>query len=150
MDGTGPVIFPQAASNYHIAIRHRNHLGVMTRSPIMMNDTSTVLDFTLLGANTYGTNACTPLVGTPAKQGLWAGDVTGDGIVKYTGSSNDRDPILQSIGGVVPTNTTVGYHASDVNMDGTVKYTGTLNDRDMILQNVGGVVPTNVRVEQMP
>jgi hypothetical protein len=26
------------------------------------------------------------------------------GTVKYTGSGNDRDPILQNIGGVVPTN----------------------------------------------
>jgi hypothetical protein len=70
--------------------------------------------------------------------------------VKYTGSMNDRDPILQSIGGAVPTNTITGYHTSDVNMDGTVKYTGTANDRDIILQNIGGMVPTNIRVEQVP
>jgi len=28
-----------------------------------------------------------------------------DGLVKYTGAGNDRDPILTNIGGVVPTNT---------------------------------------------
>ena len=32
-------------------------------------------------------------------------DTNLDGIVKYTGASNDRDPILVNIGGVVPTNT---------------------------------------------
>jgi hypothetical protein len=31
-------------------------------------------------------------------------DVNMDGTVKYTGQDNDRDPILQNIGGVVPTN----------------------------------------------
>ena len=30
-----------------------------------------------------------------------------DGVVKYTGAANDRDLILQSIGGTVPTNTRV-------------------------------------------
>jgi len=150
IDGTGPVLFSQTASSYHIAIRHRNHLGTMTRLPLVMNTNNTLLDLTLPMASTYGNDACVPLSGTPARQGLWAGDVTGDGIVKYTGSSNDRDPILQSIGGVVPTNTINGYHTGDVNMDGTVKYTGTMNDRDIILQNIGGVVPTNVKVEQMP
>lgn len=149
-DGSSPVFFSQAAGNYHIAIRHRNHLGVMTRTPLLMSTSNTVLDFTLPGSDTYGTDACAPLGGAPARQGLWAGDVTGDGTVKYTGAMNDRDPILQSIGGVVPTSTITGYHTSDVNLDGTVKYTGTLNDRDMILQNIGGIVPTNVRVEQVP
>ena len=73
-----------------------------------------------------------------------------DGVVKYTGSNNDRDPILVEIGGTVPTNTVAGYLASDVNMDGTVKYTGGQNDRDLILQNIGGTVPTATKAEQMP
>ena len=149
-DGTSPVFFPQAPSTYHIVIRHRNHLGVMTRTPVLMTTSNTTLDFTLPGSSTYGTDACALLGGTPAKQGLWAGDVTSDGTIKYTGSMNDRDPILQSIGGAVPTNTITGYHTSDVNMDGNVKYTGTANDRDIILQNIGGIIPTNIRVEQVP
>jgi hypothetical protein len=27
-----------------------------------------------------------------------------DGIVRYTGAGNDRDPILSNIGGAIPTN----------------------------------------------
>jgi len=34
-------------------------------------------------------------------------DANLDGQVKYTGASNDRDPILVNIGGTVPTNTRV-------------------------------------------
>ncbi|MBK9597233.1 MAG: hypothetical protein IPO60_02620 [Flavobacteriales bacterium] len=32
-------------------------------------------------------------------------DVNMDGVVKYVGSANDRDPILFAIGGTVPTDT---------------------------------------------
>jgi hypothetical protein len=31
-------------------------------------------------------------------------DVNMDGMTKYTGLNNDRDPVLQNIGGTVPTN----------------------------------------------
>jgi hypothetical protein len=56
---------------------------------------------------------------------LWCGDVNHDGQLKYTGIDNDRDPILMSIGGTVPTNEITGQYAqSDVNMDGSVKYAG--------------------------
>jgi hypothetical protein len=96
---------------------------------------------------TYGTDA-QKIVG--AVRMLWAGDVTTNGVIKYTGTANDRDPILSAIGGVVPTNTVSGYRREDVNLDGTTKYTGGSNDRDIILQNIGGVVPTNVRPAQLP
>ena len=73
-----------------------------------------------------------------------------DADLKYTGASNDRDPILVAVGGSVPTATTYGYRMEDVNMDGVTKYTGAGNDRDPILVNVGGSVPTSVRAEQLP
>jgi hypothetical protein len=71
-------------------------------------------------------------------------------LLSYTGSGNDRDPILVRIGGIVPTNAVTGYHPEDINLDGSVRYTGSANDRDIILQNIGGVVPTNTRLEQLP
>jgi hypothetical protein len=39
--------------------------------------------------------------------GYHAADVTLDGQVKYTGTGNDRDPILSNVGGTVPTATVV-------------------------------------------
>ena len=82
---------------------------------------------------------------------LWPGDATFNGQVKYAGDGNDRDLVLQGIGGAVPTNV-VGnaYDTRDVNLDGAIMYTGTNNDRDIILQTIGGVVPTNVRIAQLP
>ncbi len=77
-------------------------------------------------------------------------DVTLDQGLKYTGSNNDRDPILTAIGGSVPTAVLSGYFLTDLNMDGLVKYAGAANDRDLILVNVGGSVPTATRFAQLP
>lgn len=37
VDGTSPVAFSVPAGMYHVAIRHRNHLGVMTNAPVAIN-----------------------------------------------------------------------------------------------------------------
>ena len=146
--GNSEISFGVPPGNYHIAIRHRNHLGVMTAAPVALSATPTSIDFTDPATPTWGTNARKNVNGTMV---LWPGDVNFDGSVGYTGAGNDRDPILQAIGGTIATNTLTGiYSGSDVNLDGVVRYTGADNDRDIILQTIGGVVPTAVKVEQVP
>ncbi|MBK9629236.1 MAG: hypothetical protein IPO56_16480 [Flavobacteriales bacterium] len=76
---------------------------------------------------------------------LWAGDVSFNDDILYVGLGNDRDPVLITIGGSVPTATAIGYHLSDVTLDGMVKYVGPGNDRDPILVTIGGSTPTAVR-----
>jgi hypothetical protein len=149
-NGTSPLTFSLATGTYRIAMLHRNHLGAMTLNGVALSNAATTVDLSATGTATLGTEARRSISGTFPTQALWAGDVNFDGILKYTGTDNDRDPILSNIGGAVPTNTVTGYLNSDVNMDGIVKYTGTDNDRDPILQNIGGVVPTNVREAQLP
>ncbi len=147
-DGVSPLQFNDVApGSYHVAVLHRNHLGCMTLDGVPVSSTPGYVDFTLPYTLTYGTEARKPM---GIAQVLWAGDVTHDGTIKYTGASNDRDPILSIIGGTVPTATTAGYLGADVNMDGRAKYTGAANDRDIILQNIGGSVPTAIRVGQVP
>ena len=147
-DGTSPVSFQVPNGTYRMAIRHRNHLGAMTAAGVSLSAAPTTVDLTSASTPTFGTEA-QKIVGTART--LWAGDVTFNGTLLYTGSDNDRDPILQAIGGTIPTNAVTGqYRPEDVNLDGTVRYTGTGNDRDPILQNIGGVVPTASRVEQLP
>ncbi|MBX2973032.1 MAG: fibronectin type III domain-containing protein [Flavobacteriales bacterium] len=147
IDGTSPVGFCQPAGSYHIAVRHRNHLGAMTAQPVALSTAATAVDFSAPATATWGTNAQKSANGRTL---LWPGNTVSDAEVKYTGSTNDRDAILQRIGGTVPTNTVQGYHAEDVNLDGAVKYTGPDNDRDVILGTVGGTVPTNAVGEQLP
>lgn len=147
VDRVSPLRFPGFAGEYHVAVRHRNHLGTMTAGTYVLGTFVVSIDLTQTSTPVWGTQA-TKAQG--AFNYLWAGDVNADGQLKYTGVNNDRDPILSTIGGTVPTATLAGYHAADVGLDATVKYTGTGNDRDRILTNIGGTVPTVVRAQQLP
>jgi uncharacterized repeat protein (TIGR01451 family) len=147
-DGTSPVAFNAPAGNYRIALLHRNHLGVISAAPIMLGSTATVWDVRTTATALFGT-APTSVAGNTRL--LWPGDVNFNGQAKYTGTNNDRDLVLQAVGGTTPTNVlSTTYSGADVNMDGVVKYTGIDNDRDIILQTIGGVVPTTVRTQQVP
>jgi hypothetical protein len=146
-DGTSPLKFDIDQGSYYVAVRHRNHLGVMTATAQSFGSSAAVIDFADPSTNTYGSEALKNVDGTTV---LWTGNAFRDNKLAYTGTNNDRDLILTRIGGVVPTSVVTGYFAEDVNMDGRVLYTGTSNDRDLILTNIGGVVPTNVRAVQLP
>lgn len=149
MDGITFVTFNNIWTDwYHVAIRHRSHLGIM----LALGNYSTANELIDL---TSGFPPTWPIFSDSRKDVngtyvMWAGDVNFDGVIKYTGPNNDRDQILTNIGGTVPTNTNTGYYGTDVNMDSDVKYTGSENDRDIILQNIGGSVPTAIRQEQLP
>ncbi|MBS1583499.1 MAG: hypothetical protein JST66_14960 [Bacteroidetes bacterium] len=147
LDGTSSVVMQATPGNYYVALRHRNHLGAMTATAIALSGTAATVDLRSGSTATWGTEARKT---TGTVRCLWAGNVYRDGLVKYTGANNDRDPILSSIGGSVPTAVVTGYMKEDVNLSGTVKYTGAANDRDPILVNVGGSIPTAVRLQQLP
>ncbi len=148
LNGSAVFITTMPTGAYHVAVRHRNHLGVMTATPRSLSSTVQTVDFTSSATAAYGTNARANMNGTMV---LWPGDGNGNGVVRYTGNTNDRDPILSAIGGSVPTDVVSSvYDVRDVNMDGNLSYTGTNNDRDHVLQTIGGSAPTAVRVAQLP
>lgn len=147
LDGKSPVSLPAPNGTYHLAVKHRNHLGVMAASAHALNSTATTIDLRSASTSTWGTNA-RKTVG--ASRTMWSGEANGDSKVKFTGAGNDRDAVVIAMGGMIPTATVAGYHPADVNLDGVVKLTGTGNDRDPILMNVGSSSPTSVLVEQLP
>lgn len=146
-DGTSTLLITVDRPNAYIALRHRNHFGVMTAQALPMQSSTVVLDFTTASTLTYGTSARTSFLGVLL---CWAGNTNLDASLKYVGVDNDRDPILVAIGGSVPTNVISGYLLTDLDLDGTVKYTGAGNDRDLILTNIGGLNVNFVRNEQLP
>lgn len=151
LDGVNSLVAAASTGNYYVAVRHRNHLGIMTGAPVALSGTATTIDFRLAGTPVWGTQGRKDLGG--GYMGLWGGNVFRDGnvsLLKYTGTNNDRDPILSTIGGTTPNAVVSGYLREDVNLSGQVKYTGSANDRDPILVNVGSTVPTSVRAEQLP
>ena len=140
LDGTTPILKTFSPNNYYVAVRHRNHLGIMTKDAV---DINTSVDLTT--APLYGVSPAKIVNG---KNVLWPGDTNGNGQIKYSGSNNDRDPILTVVGSTTPGNTVSTYNRADTNMDGIVKYTGDKNDRDIIstsLQTSAGA-----RVAQLP
>jgi len=147
-DGYKKLIFDQPVGEYFVAVRHRNHLGAMTLNAITLDGSAVILDLTDGSVPMFGTAAQTGLMSD--ENGLWSGNAVRDGLVKYTGSGNDRDPILVAVGGSTPSNVISGYSVLDVNLDGLIKYTGIGNDRDLILQNLPGLIITGVRREQLP
>lgn len=150
LDGTSPVSIAIAAGTYHVALKHRNHLGAMSLNGVALSGTPATVNFAAAATAIYGTGARKSITGAFPAETLWAGDVTFNAEVKYTGGTNDRDPILVTVGSTTPNNTVNAYSTRDVNMDGTVKYTGSANDRDPILVNVGSTTPNNTRLQQLP
>lgn len=150
-NGVSPVSFTQPVGSYHVAVRHRNHLGVMTLNPLALSNTPAIVDLTQVSTATYGTAARKSITGAFPAQVLWSGDVTFNGQVVYVGAGNDRDPILVTVGSTTPNNVLSNqYNTRDVDLDGEVRYVGAGNDRDPILVNVGSTTPNNVRVQQLP
>ena len=147
-NGSLVVGFNAPAGTYRIAVRHRNHLGVMSGVGYGLGTLPVQLDLSLTNTSTYGTNAQVQL-GT--RMALWAGDATRNGTIQYTGSTNDRDPLLVAVGSTTPNAVLLPvYDVRDLNLDGAVKYTGSGNDRDIVLQTVGGTTPNSVRQQQLP
>ncbi len=146
-EGSPALVFSYATGSFNLAVRHRNHLGVMTGSAVPFTGSLVNVDFRSTATGSWGTEAQKTI---GSVRTMWSGNTNGDDVLKYTGSGNDRDPILVRIGGVIPTNTITGYFIEDCNLNGVVQYTGSSNDRDPILVNIGGVIPTNTRQEQLP
>ena len=142
IDGVSPLSFTAASDNYYIAIKHRNHLGIMSASTIALSETTTVVNFSDSASQiTYGTEAQTTLGMTDGVVAMWSGDVNGDSVLQYTGATPDTPSILSNAlndsGNFLnlPTYVVVGYNVNDVDMNGGAQYTGATPDAPYILQN---------------
>lgn len=108
IDGISPLTFSgYSPDDYYVAVKHRNHLGVMTAFPIALNSiTPTVMDYRIIP--TYGTDA-QMLIGSGSDYALWAGDTNSDGVI----NSSDRSATWNY-------RNQTGYLWSDVNLDGVI------------------------------
>ncbi len=121
VDGVSAVSFNATADNYYVLISHRNHLSILSATPVAI-DGATFVDLSSDPLDVFGnTNAVAAMGG-----GIYA---------LYGGDFNEDGQILNTdIAGVLPLSGTSGYSNSDSNMDGQ-----TLNtDIQLIIQPNSG------------
>ncbi|WP_179320299.1 hemagglutinin protein [Winogradskyella helgolandensis] len=136
-DGVSNINLNIALDDYYIVVNHKNHLGVMTNTPVTIARTATptVVDFTDVNTTTYGTHAQSTL--SSGDMALWAGDVNGDGLINFSG---DINRVLVDIV-LFPSNNSFsssydfvdGYFQSDVFLDGNVSFA---NENNQILLSI--------------
>jgi hypothetical protein len=156
VDGTSAVEFNgMAAGNYYLAVRHRNHVGIMTASTVALGTTAgSIIDF----ANASGTPLYTnsTYTNTPARtmgvtRTLYGGNcsVAGSEAARVSFGSpsmTDRSKLLAATGS---TGVITGYSIFDCDLNGTARFNGGVPDRLVILANCGGSV-TAVISQHLP
>ena len=140
VDGVSALAFSGLGSNsYYVAVKHRNHLGVMTAAPVILSVATAVVDFTNSATAVYGANAQRTLGG---KQTLWSGNANGNTNVISAGPGNDISTILGEVlsaPGNYTTNVNYilsGYRRTDLNLDGKTLAAGPSNDVNIALTSV--------------
>ena len=114
----------------------------MSANVYSLTGVSTTVDFTNSATQTYGTNSQASSSTPTGIMGMWSGNVNGDTIVQYSGTSPDAPTILSTVlndsGNFLNFSTFVinGYNDNDVNLNGTTQYEGGSADSPLILQNV--------------
>ncbi len=117
LDGTSQVSFSTIdAGDYYVVVRHRNHLDIMSSTPVTISSSSSALyDFTTSQTKAYGNSPMKAL--GDGNFGMYVGDADADGNVDYV-----SDVLIYW----VPNFGLDGYYPADFNMNGTVEYTEDL------------------------
>ncbi len=153
IDGTSPVMFGQLSGDYYIAIKHRNHLGIMSNSAISLSSSATVVDFTNGSTATFGSHAQTSFGMPTGIQGMWSGNANGDSEVIFLNTGAESVEVKQRVLDVSavesPFGASVfykpqGYYDEDVNLDGQVIFLNAGNElipiKDNVLNHPGNAV----------
>lgn len=115
-DGINPQVIMEGVPDgtYYIVVRHRNHIAVMSATPVPLNNGAAAMyDFTLAESQSWtmgpGGRACVEV--KPTVWGLWAGDINQDGII------TTRDYVIWHSANL---SSESGYRVSDVDLNGSV------------------------------
>lgn len=158
LDGLSAVFFPDVTQDsYFLVVRHRNHLGVMTKYPLTSEVLADLIDFsdlttdvfdfanTDLNFNYSGLAMNYMNVEGYELRALWAGDCNADGKINYRGDKNDLTVLQEEIAGFDMTlnplykldfELSVGYLQGDIDMDGKTKFDNPNDDRNILLVQV--------------
>lgn len=145
-DGISNVCFSGLASNtVFVAVRHRNHLGVMANAAVTLTPAGTAVDFsttTLHGTRAAGLGVKSTGAANTVT-GLWCGNTNSNTSLIYDNNNSDIDDISTVVQNA-PGNgfSSLGflyvnqYLEEDTNMDGDVSYDNNASDIDPIANTV--------------
>jgi uncharacterized repeat protein (TIGR01451 family) len=146
LDGVSPIpVLSPVGSTYYVAVRHRNHLAIMTEGAVTMTAAGTTIDFRKASTPTYrkaNLSIHQSQVSVLQGKAMWAGNALRDNAVIYQGTGNDVNPIYQQVIGApgnpngMPFRVQKGYEDGDINMNGEMIFQGTRNDTEYIYHNI--------------
>lgn len=151
LDGVSPLGFAGlTVDSFYVAVRHRSHLGVMSRLVArnqLVDFTSVntpVFDFGTTLNNGYDyTNQATNNTTKNGYRTLWAGDFNGDGKLKFTNPSDDINVLYFDIlfhegnpNANANYNFGYGYYQGDVNMNGKIKFDNPNDDKNLLYAQI--------------
>ncbi len=139
-DGTA-LRLKNAVASGHVAIRHRNHLGIRTATALDLVNPPVLKDFSLGTGEAYTngsitSNANMRLVGSV--YAMWAGNANANANIRFAGLSNDNATLLLALGGNTANIVNNAYNGSDLNLNGVIRFAGLNNDNAVLLNNLGG------------
>lgn len=113
LNGSSALSFSGIGSgNYYIVIRHRNHMPVMSASPVALSSSSALYDFTTGSSKAYGgTNGFKLIDASLSKWGMVSGDATNEGSIYIDDYTDFWVPAFGSSG---------IYSRGDFKLDGNV------------------------------
>lgn len=151
--GSDTLTFSVSPDDYYVAIRHRNHLSVMTKNVVALSEKPELIDFTVGTTPTFNRdNTDTRELARKKEDGtdiytLWPGNVEHSSrsstvlqqfIVAF-GQGNDISPMTERVL-FAPTNqgsnaahTEFGYFVEDLSLDGRLNITGPSNDTNLVV-----------------
>lgn len=153
LDGKSALAFPDVdADLYYIALKHRNHLGVMSKTSLEPNLYDSLVNFTnqsfpnynIGTVNGYNYNNLSQKTHVkPGYNSMWAGDFNSDGILKADASNDEintlvNEVLLMSEDGTYGLNydKAIGYLGSDYNMNSKARFDNPNDDKNMIYGQV--------------
>lgn len=137
--GSNTLVFNVVPGDYYLALRHRNHLGMLSAAPVTLSANANLLDFSQMTTPVYGKDV-------RIQQGLAlllpTGDANLDNKLIADGPNNDKNTVLGEVL-ASPENTGThtnfqlpGYRVTDLNLDGKTLYVGPDNDVNALLGNI--------------
>jgi len=158
IDGTSSLFFDNVNVDfYFVVIRHRNHLGIMTKYPVSSEDMADLIDFTSVDTQVFdfgntgnqfnysGLAQKNMFVNGVEIMAMYGGDFDGDGTICYIADVSDVNILQAEIAAFNPNlnptykinfSGSVGYLQSDFDMNGQAKFTAPGDDRNHILEQV--------------